>query len=270
MPSRTATRSVRPADVPKSAPDPEQDGARTLQRGLDILDAVISSGRDGLRVADLCRLAGLQRATVYRLLVTLMDSGYAARRGRFHYTGPRLSALAQPTARSSLASRLQPVLKRISEVSGDAAFGIVRDGSLSHCIARQVGTHPVQILVIDVGTRQPLGVGAASLALLSALPDEEMASTIAANAGELGRYGGMTPERMKILVRATRERGWSVIGNHATRGVLAVGMAVRNGDGEPVAGISVASTMARMPRERQQLIARTIREALAVELPKGL
>jgi DNA-binding IclR family transcriptional regulator len=271
MPSRTATRNVRLADVPKSAPDPDQGGARTLQRGLDILDAVISSGRDGARVADLCRLARLERATVYRLLATLMDSGYAARRGRFHYvTGPRLSALAQPAARSSLASRLQPVLGRISAISGDAAFGIVRDGSLSHCIARQVGTHPVQILVIDVGTRQPLGVGAASLALLSALPDAEMASTIAANAGELGRYGGMTPDRMKILVRATRERGWSVIGNHATRGVLAVGMAVHNADGEPVAGISVASTMARMPRERQQLIARTIREALAVELPEGM
>ncbi len=37
---------------------------------------------------------------------------------------------------------------------------------MSHCIARQVGTHPVQILVIQVGTRQPMGVGAAGLALL--------------------------------------------------------------------------------------------------------
>lgn len=72
---------------------------------------------------------------------------------------------------------------------------------------------------------------------------------------------------MKILVRATRERGWSVVGNHATGNVLAVGMAVRNTHGEPVAAISVASTMARMPRERQQLIARTIQQALAAELP---
>jgi DNA-binding IclR family transcriptional regulator len=74
---------------------------------------------------------------------------------------------------------------------------------------------------------------------------------------------------MRILVRATRERGWSVIGNHATRGVLAAGMAVRNAGGEPVAAISVASTLPRMPRERQQLIARTIRESLAELLPDG-
>jgi DNA-binding IclR family transcriptional regulator len=133
-----------------------------------------------------------------------------------------------------------------------------------------VGTHSVQILVIQAGTRQPLGVGAAGLALLSALPDDDVDAAIAANALALGHYGGMTPDRMALLVRATRERGWSVIGNHATHGVLAVGMAVHSTEGEPVAVISVASTLDRMPRERQQLIARWMREALAALLPGGL
>jgi DNA-binding IclR family transcriptional regulator len=75
---------------------------------------------------------------------------------------------------------------------------------------------------------------------------------------------------MGILVRATRERGWAVIGNHATEGVLAVGMAVMGRDGAPAAGISVASTMERMPLARQKLIVRSMREALAVLLPEGL
>jgi DNA-binding IclR family transcriptional regulator len=51
---------------------------------------------------------------------------------------------------------------------------------------------------------------------------------------------------------------------------MAVGMAVRDKQGQPVAAISVASTDARMPRERQLLIARWIREALAAVLPQGL
>jgi DNA-binding IclR family transcriptional regulator len=181
-----------------------------------------------------------------------------------------VARLAQVPQLSSLAARLQPVLAQVSASCGDAAFAVVRDGPLSHCIARQVGSHPVQILVIDVGTRQPLGVGAAGLALLAALSEAEVQNVIEANAPVLAAYGGMTPERLRILVRATRERGWSVIGNHATRGVLAVGMAVRNARGMPVAGISVATTMARLPRQRQQLIARTMREALAQQWPKGL
>ncbi|UUZ66423.1 helix-turn-helix domain-containing protein (plasmid) [Polaromonas sp. P1-6] len=279
MSSLSTNQNVRQADVLKSdatAPAPnaepvEDIGSRTLRRGLQLLDAVLESGRDGLRVVDLCRAAGLERATVYRLLATLVEGGYVTPRGRFRYVaGLRLAVLAQPVLPSDFAARLQPVLARVSAACGDAAFAIVRDGPASHCIARQVGTHPVQILVIQVGTRQPLGVGAAGLALLAALPDEEVAAAITANAPVLGRYGGMTPDRMEIMVRATRERGWSVIGNHATLGVLAVGMAVMGRDGAPVAAISVASTMDRMPRGRQQLIVRWMREALAVLLPSGL
>lgn len=275
MPSRPANRNVRLTDDSAKALLPgdtaDDPGSRTLRRGLQVLDAVIASGHEGLRVVDLCRAAGLERATVYRLLATLLEGGHIARRGRFRYAaGPRLATVAAPAALPNMAMRLAPVLERVSRACGDAAFAIVREGPASHCIARHVGTHPVQILVIQVGTRQPLGVGAAGLALLAALPDDEVAACTAANAPQLPHYGGMTPERLAILVRATRARGWSVVGNHATRGVLAAGMAVRNTAGEPVAAISVASTEDRMPRERQQLIARWMREALAALLPHGV
>lgn len=241
-------------------------GSRTLHRGLQVLDAVLDSGREGLRVVDLCRASGLERATVYRLLSTLMERSYVLQRGRFRYVaGSRLSMLAQPAGLPNMAVRLQPVLERVSQACGDAAFAIVREGPGSHCIARHVGAHPIQILTIQVGTRQPLGVGAAGLALLAALPDVEVTTTIAANAAQLPLYGGMTPERMELLVRATRERGWSVVGNHASQCMLAVGMVVRNTEGSPVAAISVASTLERMPTERQRLIARSMREALAAQ-----
>ena len=263
MPSPTANLNVHQVDVLPSTSLAEDAGSRTLRRGLAVLDAVLGAGPEGTRVVDLCRATGLERATVYRLLATLLEAGHVAQRGRFRYVpGQKLAALVAPVGRPNMAVHLQPVLERVSAASGDAAFAVVREGPLSHCIARQVGTHPVQMLVIQVGTRQPLGVGAAGLALLSALPDEDVAAVIAANAPALNAYGGMTPDRMRLLVRTTRERGWSVIGNHATRGVLAVGMAVRNTQGEPIGAISVASTVERMPRERQQLIARWIREAL--------
>lgn len=279
MSKATTNKIVHQTDVSESgvgpsrpsSERPEEVSSRTLQRGLHLLDAVLESGRNGLRVVDLCRATGLERATVYRLLGTLMDCGYIAAHGRFRYVaGPRLSEHWHRSAPSDVAAQLQPVLARVSAAFGDAAFAIVQDGSRSHCIARHVGTHPVQVLVIQVGTRQPLGVGAAGLALLAALPDKEVESVIGANTTDFTHFGRMTPDRMRILVRSTRERGWSVIGNHATRGVLAVGMAVLNSDGTPKASISIASTMERMPRERQQLIARTMRETLSELLPDGL
>jgi DNA-binding IclR family transcriptional regulator len=252
-----------PGAVPTAAPTAEDSTGRTLRRGLAVLDAVLDGGPDGLRLTDLCHATGLQRPTVCRLLEPLLAAGHVRRRDRFRYVpGGRFAGLAQAAARPNLAVRLQPVLASISAACGDAAFAIVREGSQSLCIARQIGTHPVQALAIQVGTLQPLGVGAAGLALLAALPDDEVAAVIADNAPLLGRYGGMTPERLRLLVRTTRERGWSLIGNHATQNVLAVSCAVPDAGGRPMAAISVASTVDRMTRERQRSVARTIEQAL--------
>lgn len=246
-------------------------GSRTLQRGLALLDVLLDAGSQSLRVVDLCRATGLDRATVHRLLQTLVGSGYVMSSSRFRYLpSPRLTSMLQLRGLQNPAVSLQPVLARVSAASGDAAFAVIREGTLSACIAREVGSHPVQVLAIQVGTRQPLGVGAAGLALLSALPDADVVAVVAGNAPLLAAYGGMTPERMRLLVRSTRERGWSVIGNHATRDVLAVGMAVADARGAFVAAISVASTSVRMPRQRQQQIAAWMREALADLLPDGL
>lgn len=271
MAASQATQNVHPTDETKPTSSSDENGNRTLRRGLTVLDLILHGGREGLRVVDLCRATGLERATVYRLLAPLLELGYVALRGRFRYVpGLRLAPAHLVDGSSNWAVRLQPVLARVSAQGGDASFAIVREGAQSRCIARQVGTHPVQILVIQVGTAQPLGVGAAGLALLAALPDAEVEACIDANAARLADYGGMTPERLRLLVRASRERGWAVVGNHATRGVLAVGQAVRDARGEPVAGISVATTMARLPKARQALMATVMRDALQAELPDGL
>lgn len=259
MPAKSSNSKVRQVDFLSPVKKVDDAGSRTLRRGLQLLDVIAGSGSGGVRMVDLCLTTGLERPTVYRLLAALMEGGHVARQGRFHYVaGPRLTSLARSTGLPVFAERLRPVLASVSATCGDAAFAIAREGAQSHCIARHLGTHPVQVLVIQVGTRQPLGVGAAGLALLAALPDEDVRMTIEANASVLGQYGGMTAERMNVLVRSTRERGWSVVGNHAIEGILAVGMAVCNAKGVPVAAISIASTQGRMPRERQQLIARAM------------
>ncbi|CAN5187175.1 IclR family transcriptional regulator C-terminal domain-containing protein [soil metagenome] len=267
-----ASRSVRRADVSGAAPSvPADPGVRGLQRGLDVLAAMQASGRDGMRIIDICRHCGLERATVYRLLATLMRAGYVEARGRFRYgCGPRVAAAPDDPPASAIAVRADPVLTRVSAACGDAAYLSVRDRDLSHCIARKVGSYPVQILSVQVDSRQPLGVGAGGLALLASIEPAEASRVIAANATQLGRYNGMTPARMELLVRSSRERGYSVVGNHAVKGALGVGMTVVGGERPALAAISVAAPIGRMPKERQRVIAAIIRDALAELLPNGL
>ena len=228
------------------------------------MDALLAAPAGGLRVIDLCRRTGLNRTTVHRLLNTLLETGYAAELSRYRYIAGQKWETLVPTElqRKDLSKHLEPVLATISEACGDATFAVVREGGLSLCIARQVGSYPVQALVIKVGTKQPLGVGAAGLALLSALTTREIEMVIEANRGELGLYGKLTAEGLRRLVKATQERGWSVVGNYAVKGVLAVGKPVFDKGGKLLAGISVAATAERMPVARQREVAQIIGDAL--------
>lgn len=253
-----------PDKTPKDKPF-GPDASQTLLRGLQVMDAILAAPAQGLRVVQLCQQTGLERATLYRLLATLEQMHYVARVARFHYgPGPRWQwAPMCPPQRAALATQLEPVLRVLSLQSGDACFAVVRDGALSVCIARQEGAVPGLVCEIQVGTRQPLGVGAAGLALLSALSDRDREAAIEMN--DYALYRGMTAERLRQLGRATRERGWSVVGNHVTRNVLAVGLPVVDQTGEVLAGISVATSHERLPKERQRQIVQWMRQALRLQ-----
>ncbi|CAN7696672.1 helix-turn-helix domain-containing protein [Pseudorhodoferax sp. LjRoot39] len=240
-------------------------GNRSLLRGLAVLDCIGRHAGRGIRVSDIMSACQLERATVYRLLATLQDCGYITTAERFHYVPTNRVAPHDGSQTDALARRLAPVLERVSEQTGDAAFAVVREGTQSHCVARHIGTFPVQVLGVQVGRRQPLGVGAAGLALLATLPPAEAESIAESNAAALDAYGGMTKARLLKLLAATRERGWSVVANHVAQNTLGVGIAVSSVKGQFDAAISVAAPLERMSPARQLQIARLMKEAFAVQ-----
>ncbi len=264
-----------PDSIPVASHKSEREsmaaGNRSLRRGLTVLDCVGRHGAQGVRVVDLMRQCGLERATVYRLLDTLIEERYVVMLDRFKYgPGPRFKSFRASPPVDQLTARLLPVLKQVSEIMCDSSFAIVREGTQSHCIARQIGSFPVQVLAVQVGRRQPLGVGAAGLALLASLDESEACSIIEANASSLHAYHGLTPARLLLLTKATRQRGWSVVGNHVAPDVIGVGLAVQTAGTATVAAISVAAPANRLPSPRQLVAIRTIREALSRFLPDGV
>ncbi|WP_028356586.1 IclR family transcriptional regulator [Bordetella petrii] len=233
-------------------------GARTLRRGLHIL-AALRGAPDGLDILGIARALAMQRTSVYRYVSVLVEEGYATRDpddGKYRVA----SAWAQPAdARALSVAQLAPAMRRISDETGDSSFLISRVGSDSLCLHREIGSYPVQVLAVTIGHRQPLGVGAAGLALLAALPADEAEAAMQQNREALRSYGSMTIARMRLLVKATRDRGWSVVGNAAVPGVLGVGVALRDAAGYPRLAVSVSCIVDRMPAARQRTIAELIR-----------
>lgn len=244
-------------------PESDDGGPRVLRRGLRVLGVLRQAGAAGMHVTDIARAAGMQRSTVYRYLDVLAQEGYALREPDApHWRMAELGVMMAGDPHAEAVRGLRPVLRQISDVSGDSAFLICRAGGDSLCLHREAGNYPVQVLAVTIGHRQPLGVGAAGLALLGALPPAEADEVIAQNEQALRAYGGMTVAQMRRLAENTRDRGWAVVGNAAVPGVLGVGVALCDAGGYPRLAVSVSSLIDRMQAPRQRAIAELIRTQL--------
>lgn len=247
------------------ARDTDAAGPTTFRRGLRVLAALQDAGPDGLHVTEVARAADMQRSTVYRFLNVLLETGWATRDAavpRYRLAHP-VGMTVDPHA--AAVARWAPALRAISDDTGDSAFLICRAGNDSLCLHREVGNYPVQVLAVTIGHRQPLGVGAAGLAYLAALPPDEANEIIAHNKNALNAYGAMNGERLHKLVESARDRGWAVVGNSAVPGVLGVGVALLDSLGRPTFALSVSSILARMPAARQRQIAESIVRRLKAE-----
>jgi DNA-binding IclR family transcriptional regulator len=156
----------------------------------------------------------------------------------------------------------QPVLTALAEQTGDTSFLFVRSGNDAICIARMQGTYPIQTPAVPVGSRQPLGVNAGGLALLSALSRCEVEEILDAVAPRLSVYGNLDTEQMLEHWTRAQQTGYALIGNRAVPGVTAMGLPVISETGLPIAAITVAAINSRMVEARTVEILPLLRNAV--------
>ncbi|MGD9884503.1 MAG: helix-turn-helix domain-containing protein, partial [Reyranella sp.] len=99
-----------------------------VARGLAIIRA-FGRDRSSMTLSDMARAANLPKPTVRRVLLTLVDLGYAETDGRLFQLTPAVLNLAAAYLGTDLvATVLQPVCQRVSKATGEACFVGVLDG----------------------------------------------------------------------------------------------------------------------------------------------
>lgn len=243
----------------------------SVRKALTILKTVANQQEEGLRLTDVCRLLEMEKPTALRLLSELREEGLLERnaRSKKYYLGEYCGKLGESRSiRSSLAARYSPLLRQISARTEDASFLVVLQDLDTLCIAREVGSHPIQALAIPVGNRQPIGVGAGGLAMLASLDEETSERYLKANHNRFLRYRTLRLEELRMRIARARKRGYAVIGSHAVSKVTGVGVTLEAREGGIVGGISVAALDNRMTQKRQQIVAAIIREEIDAFLNK--
>jgi len=227
-------------------------GTQSIERALWLLREIAAHNRGGSRLLDLSTRTGLQRPTVHRMLKCLVAEGMVQQDPDSHryYLGSMVFELGLSAApRFNLREICHPSLTRIADATSDTVFLTQRSGLDGVCLDRHEGTFPIKTFTLEIGMRRPLGVGIGSLAILSALPEEEIKHTINSNAPRLNEHG-LTPASLLGQVRRAQKLGYALRENPSLAGVRSMGYAIHNSSGVAFAALSVSAISSRMTEKR--------------------
>lgn len=241
-------------------------GAQTVQRAVGLLKLIATNTKQGARLTDIAHEMDLETPTVHRLLKALVAEGLLSKNDdtRRYRLGSLIYELGLAASNDFDFSPLySPVLKALALKTSDTAFLFVKNDNDAVCIAREQGEYHIQTPVIPVGSRQPLGVSAGGLALLSALSPQEMEEVVQKTAIRLDIYGGLSIDRAKKLYQEAHDKGYAVVANHVVPGVKGVGVPVFDKNKKPIAAVTIATTASRMTEEHVQNVLPHLRKAAA-------
>jgi IclR family transcriptional regulator, acetate operon repressor len=237
-------------------------GTQAVARAVSLLKA-FSDARRGWRLTDLARAAHLHKATAHRLLAALEREGMVTRdaAGEHYRLGPEAIALGARAARASdLRAIVVPELETLAANSGETAtLEVPVAGAM--LILHEVPGRALLGAVREVGTRWPVHATSTGKALLALLPTEERRDVLGQR---LSRHTPRTITAAGALDRELgriRRRGYAVAAEELERGYVAVGAAVQDSDGRPVAAISLGGPRVRFPAARIALLGRQVRAA---------
>lgn len=156
------------------------DTASTFSKGLAVLGC-FERGRNDITMADIARLTGFDRATARRLCLTLEQSGYLYKQGKFLRLTPRNLVVAGGYLSSeNVGKSVQPVLDHYAaELEGEIALA-VRDRTRAIYIARSAVASARLSFGFSVGSTLPLLSTAVGRMLLACISGPEREGAIGA------------------------------------------------------------------------------------------
>ncbi|WP_415792298.1 IclR family transcriptional regulator [Bordetella tumulicola] len=228
-----------------SPPTAQVAGTAAFSKFMHVLQLVADTA-EPMTIAELSKLSGYPRPTVYRTVAALLAERLLAEHphsGKLTL-GPRLIQLASRSwGRSELRLAAVEELKQLRDLTGETVHLAVPNGQHMVYIEKLESPSAVQ-MHSRIGTNVSLhstSVGKAYLALL-----DEVAQRTALDAlpQPLPHYMPNTVKDLQALraqLKQVRQRGWAVDDEENEAGIYCFGAPIFGRNGIPVAAISVST-----------------------------
>lgn len=219
----------------------------SLNSGLDVLE-LLAKQRDGANLTDIASSLGMSKSGVHSLLATLSDRGFIERKtnGAYHL-GLKAWEVGCSVPQLDIGRLAAPYMSElVRTVSEGAILGILNGSEViyAHLIE---SPQPVRVHA-ELGDRIPAYWTSTGLALLAALPDDEVRALLPKKLVPKTDQTITDIDQLLRELQRIRTRGYSINRGGWRLDVGGVAAAVLGHNGRPVAAVCVAAPMYRMTK----------------------
>ena len=215
---------------------------RSLVRGLQIIEVLSELGP--VKMAELSEKAGIERSSAYRLVKTLTQLGYVTRRDDDGTVGltAKFAYLADALKDDDVVTQFAwpPLFELSKDVLWPCDFANFDSGK----ILIRISTHKISPMSIHramVGKERHLLRSALGLAILAAMPEEELESSLAI----IEALGGPAAEdvrdreAVRLVAEAVRARGYASSAGQTESKISAIALPVMAPHGRVAGAVNI-------------------------------
>jgi len=233
-----------------ATPTPGRYTVDAAAKALELLN-VFSFNERKLSLNNLAARTGIPKATAFRLLSTLEQSGFVAKVGAEYHLGIKCLVLGNVVAADlDVREKAHPHLVQLRDLTRETTHVAMLHQWHVVYLDRVPSPQPVGFMQSRAGAILPAHCTALGKTLLAYLPEAEVAGWASTAKFEaLTPYTRTSPAELLDELRLVRQRGYALDEQEHEIGVRCIAAPIRNHRGEVVAAISVAGPEYRMPED---------------------
>lgn len=244
-----------------NAPAP-MPGTQSIRRAVTMLEA-FTDERPSWSISELASSVGLNRTTVYRLLMALEGVEYV-------YRDPATDTFRLGSGLIALGGRAQRA-NSVRSVALDELEALAADTGETATLEFM---HDYEMVIIEeipgefvtsgsqhIGSRWPAYATSTGKAILACLSPGELEAALVRPLRPMTGLTITSDEALRAQLADVRRLGYAVAAEELEMGFVAVGAPLMDGNGRPVAAISMGGTLTRMTAGRVPEIGDRVRAA---------
>jgi IclR family KDG regulon transcriptional repressor len=236
---------------------------KSASRVIDILE-LLGENPDGLTHGDIARRLSLPKSSLTAVLNTMAERRFTEfdPRSARHSLGSALLSLSGVYLRRTDLPRLaQPIVAKLMLQTGESAALMIIEGAEAVVVCKENCDKAI-LYSLQLGNRGPVHASAGGKAILALRPREDVRALLGSAPLRAVTPRSITdPETLIRQLDTIAATGIAFSREEMVAGIIAMGAAVRDTNGEPCAGISVGVPLMRFTRQRERNIALHLRAA---------